>query len=347
VDCKSLQHSRVKMQTSLPLPQSDMQTNQTPMVSVIIPAYNTAAFIAETLDSVFSQTFTEFEVILINDGSPDTSKLEQVLAPYRERIIYLKQDNRGPGAARNLGIRYARSEYIAFLDGDDSWLPEYLAVQMKLFEETPSLDLIYLDAQLIGDPSVAGKTFMELCPSVGPATFESLLLQHCSVITSCTIGRKQALVDAGLFDEGANICGSEDYDLWLRVAFRGGEVAYQRKVLGRYRRHPQSLSAPGGRGFGRAIEVMNKVAKTLPLTPEMSAALQKHLERVEAYYALEQGKMLLSAGKLLQAKKVLEKANSYFHSRKLRLILFGLRVAPRPTFLGMRIYTELSSRRIA
>jgi glycosyltransferase involved in cell wall biosynthesis len=318
----------------------------TPIVSVIIPTYNTAEFIAETLDSVFAQTFTDFEVIVINDGSPDTSELEQVLVRYRGRIIYLKQENRGPGAARNLGIRRARGEYIAFLDSDDSWLPEYLAVQMKLFEETPSPDLIYSDAQLVGDPTVAGKTFMELCPSAGPANFESLLLQRCSVITSCAIARKQALVDAGLFDESANVCGSEDYDLWLRLAFRGGTVAYQRKVLGRYRVRPDGLSAAGARGFGREIEIMNKVAKTFPLTPEIATALQKHIGRAEAYSALEQGKMLLGTGKLAQAKYLFEKANAYFRSRKLRLLLFGLRVAPYPTFVGARIFTELSTWRI-
>src|ERR1035437_5634749 len=79
--------------------RGESPVSETPTVSVIIPAYNTAAYIAETLDSVFSQTFTDFEVIVINDGSPDTDKLEKVIEPYLERIIYLKQENRGPSAA--------------------------------------------------------------------------------------------------------------------------------------------------------------------------------------------------------------------------------------------------------
>src|SRR6201998_3148699 len=93
-----------------------------PSVRVVIPAYNSARYIGETLDSVFGQTYRDFEVLVINDGSPDTEALEAGLRPYFERIVYLKQDNRGPAAARNLGIQQARGEYIAFLDSDDCWL---------------------------------------------------------------------------------------------------------------------------------------------------------------------------------------------------------------------------------
>src|SRR5215467_1463918 len=107
-----------------------------PSVSVIIPAYNTARYIGEALDSVFGQTYRDFEVIVINDGSPDTEALEAVLRPYLDRIVYLKQENRGPAAARNLGIHQARGEYIAFLDSDDCWVEEYLARQMSMFDAT-------------------------------------------------------------------------------------------------------------------------------------------------------------------------------------------------------------------
>src|SRR5712664_587865 len=90
-----------------------------PLVSVIIPAYKVAPFINETLNSVFVQTFTDYEVIVINDGSPDTEELEGTLDYYRSRILYIRQDNRGAGAARNAGLRTARGRFIAFLDGDD------------------------------------------------------------------------------------------------------------------------------------------------------------------------------------------------------------------------------------
>jgi glycosyltransferase involved in cell wall biosynthesis len=114
-------------------------------VSVVIPVYNCVEYTTAALDSVFAQTFTNFEVVLVNDGSPDTEMLEHLIAPYQDRIVYLKQENRGLSAARNTGIRAARGKYLAFLDSDDCWPPEYLAAQMKLFEETPSPDLVYSD----------------------------------------------------------------------------------------------------------------------------------------------------------------------------------------------------------
>ena len=114
----------------------------TPMVSVIMPVYNCALYIREALESIFAQTFSSFEVITINDGSSDTEQLERELQPYLDRIVYLEQENRGPSVARNLGIRHARGEFIAFLDSDDCWLPNYLSEQMKLFKERKAFGLL-------------------------------------------------------------------------------------------------------------------------------------------------------------------------------------------------------------
>src|SRR5262245_24043876 len=93
----------------------------TPVVSVIIPAYQAAADIRDALDSVFAQNFSHFEVIVVNDGSPDTPELEAAIAPYQSRLRYIAQPNQGAGAARNTGIRAARGTYVALLDADDLW----------------------------------------------------------------------------------------------------------------------------------------------------------------------------------------------------------------------------------
>jgi glycosyltransferase involved in cell wall biosynthesis len=98
--------------------------NESPTVSVVICAYNAAPFIAETLDSLFAQTFSDFEVIIVNDGSTDETAT--VLQPYLSRIIYYEQPNQGPAAARNAALRLARGEFISVLDSDDLWMPNYL-----------------------------------------------------------------------------------------------------------------------------------------------------------------------------------------------------------------------------
>src|ERR1017187_1702587 len=101
-----------------------------PLVSVIIPAYRAAQSIAATLGSVLAQTFKDYEIIVVNDGSPDSEELEKALEPYRDRIIYLRQENQGPGGARNTGILTASGQYVALLDADDIWAPEHLAAQL-------------------------------------------------------------------------------------------------------------------------------------------------------------------------------------------------------------------------
>jgi glycosyltransferase involved in cell wall biosynthesis len=122
---------------------SSIVTNHIPKVSIIMPAYNTADLIAASLDSVLAQSFQDFEIIVVNDGSPDTPDLERVLAPYLDKIIYINQENKRAAGARNTAIRRARGKFLAFLDSDDQWLPDHLSVQMELFEKDAELDLIY------------------------------------------------------------------------------------------------------------------------------------------------------------------------------------------------------------
>ena len=310
-----------------------------PRVSVIIPAYKTAEFIAETLDSVFAQTFTDFEVIVINDGSPDSDEMEQAIAAYRGRILYFKQENRGLAGARNTGIQHARAEYLAFLDSDDCWLPDYLVFQMKFLEEAPSVDVVYSDAQHFGDPALAGKTYMQTCPSNGPVTLENLIREDCQVIASCTVARKQVVVDAGLFDENFRRC--EDYDLWLRILCRGGKVAYQRKVLGRYRSRPSSLSRDAMKMSEALVAAYEKAERTMDLPEETRAILKKRLKQARADFDLEAGRNFLTAGDFDRAKDSLTKANNFFRRAKLKMAILGLQFAPHWTRLAVLTWHKL------
>lgn len=303
-----------------------MDQTGSPLVSVVIPAYDVADFIGEALDSVFAQTFTDYEVIVVNDGSPDTSKLEQALAPYMSRIVYLKQENRGVSAARNTGIVAARGSLIAFLDGDDVWLPNYLEVQVKRIQADPTIDVLYPNVLMFGGPSEAGEEFMTICPSNGEVTFERLLLQECNV-SNCSIARKETLVRAGMFDE--SLRSVEDFDLWLRVIKAGGRIVYHRDVLARYRRRSGSLTADPIWLSEHVLEVLRKVRQREDLTPSERATVDSQYEHFHALLRLHEGKRAFFSGDTAGAIDGLTEANRFFRNRKTAFTLMMLRVAPR------------------
>jgi glycosyltransferase involved in cell wall biosynthesis len=307
-----------------------------PAVSVIVPAYNAAAYIADTLESVLTQTYPDYEAIVVNDGSPDTEAFEHAIWPYLGRITYLTQENRGPAAARNLGIRNARGEYIAFLDSDDAWLPEYLASQMQAFGETPAPDMVCADTRLFGDSSDAGKTFWELYPPREPVTLKALLNRECAIVTSCTVVRRRIVLDAGLFDESFR--GPEDFDLWLRIAHRGARIALQRLVLGQRRVHAGAITASGLRLQLEEVRVLDKLERTLDLPADVLSALQQRRAHVRACAEIEQGKQYLEAGDFDRATVCLKNADAFFHSAKLRLALAGLRVVPHLTARAAKLW---------
>lgn len=303
-----------------------MDQTKPPLVSVIVPAYNVAEYIGDALNSVLAQTFTDYEIIVINDGSPDTEALERVLAPYMSRIVYLKQENSGVSAARNTGIKAARGSLIAFLDGDDSWLPHYLEVQVPRIQADPTIDVLYPNMVMFGDASDAGEEFMTIFPSNGEVTFERLLLQECNV-SNCSIARREALMRAGLFDE--SLRSVEDFDLWLRVIKHGGRIAYHREVLGRYRRRSDSLTANPIWLSEHVLKALQKVKETMDLTPSERATVDNQLEHFHALLRLHQGKHAFFAGDTAGAIDGLTEANRFFRKRKVSFTVFMLRIAPR------------------
>ena len=305
-----------------------------PSVSVIIPAYKVAPFIGETLQSVFAQTFTDYEVIVVNDGSPDTLEFETALQGYRERILYIEQENRGAAAARNRGLRSASGELVAFLDGDDLWSPTYLEEQVK-FIKSSGRDLVYADALIIGDSPLAGRTFMETAPSEGEVTARSLLNATCNVITSGVLARKQPILASGLFDE--TLRNSHDFDLWVRLAKQGARLTFQRKVLLQYRCHDNSLSGDSINNVVRQLRVYEKARRSYDLTPEESADVSRMVENLQAELELETGKMHLLNKNFAEARISLTKANRHYRKLKLSFLILLLHISPR---LAMNIYSR-------
>jgi glycosyltransferase involved in cell wall biosynthesis len=302
------------------------QVNQAPHVSVVIPAYNTAHLIAGCLDSIFSQTYQDFEVIVVNDGSPDTVDLEKVLARYRERIVYLKQENKRAAGARNTAIRQARGEFLAFLDSDDSWLPDHLASQMQLFAQDPTLGMVYSNGRRIGDH----REFMDVCPSRGPATFTALIVERCQIPVSTVVARKSAIVKAGLFDESLLRC--DDYDMWIRTAFHGAKIGYRQNVQALLNGgRPGSLSQASSKMTEAYWIILDKVSRTLPLSDPDRDLVEKRKQDIRALYLVEEGKFQLHQRQFDKARELFSEANQHLRKLKLKLVLLGLRIAPQAT----------------
>jgi len=300
-----------------------------PRVSVIMPSYKTAHLIAASLDSVLQQTFHDFEIIVVNDGSPDTIELEEVMKPYGNRIIYIKQENKRAGGARNTAIGKARGEFVAFLDSDDIWLADHLALQMQMFKEDPTLDLVYCNCLSVGDPEHPHE-FMSRCPSEGPATFLALVMERCQIPISTVVARKSVLVQAGLFDETLTRC--DDYDMWLRVAFHSAKIGYTRRVQAHLADgRPGSLGASSAGMVEAYWKILQKADQTLPLNHHDREVVQKQATEIHGQYLLEEGKVCLRQGRFDEAKKLLSEANSHLRRRKISLVLFGLSIAPGAT----------------
>jgi glycosyltransferase involved in cell wall biosynthesis len=316
-------------------------TNSTPKVSVIIPSYKTADLMAACLESVFAQTFTDFEAIVVNDGSPDTPQLERVLEPYQNRIVYLKQENKRAAGARNNAIRNARGEFVAFLDSDDSWFPNHLELQMGRFAGDPSLALVYSNALLVGDPT-REKKFMDTCPSQGEATFEGLILERCQIPISTVVARKQAILDAGLFDETLPRC--DDYDMWVRVAFHGGKIAYGRAVEARlFTGRPGSLGVSRPRMLEAYWNMLDKFQRSLPLSERERKMVKQRADEIRAHYLLEEGKSKLSEREFSKARQLIAEANRHLHNSVLSLTVMGLRVAPSATGKFISFWNRIRS----
>jgi len=203
-------------------------------VSVVVPSYNSAAYLPDAIDSALNQTIAPLEVIVVDDGSTDETA--QVLERYQGRIRAVFQENRGPAAARNRGIAEARGGLIAFLDADDVWLPEKLEKQLCCLEEHPQAALVhsqlyYWDTET-GEKSTRRHHRRH---EYAGRCYHRLFLKP-SVLPSTMIVRQECLAEVGGFDERIRRASAEDYDLCLRIA-RQYEFAFVDEPLILYRRH--------------------------------------------------------------------------------------------------------------
>lgn len=186
-----------------------------PRVSVVIPAYNCASFIPETLESVFAQTYRDLEIILVDDGSTDDT--QSVVAPYLDRITCIRQKNGGLPAARNTGIRTAKGEFIALLDADDSWVADKLERQLPRFGDA-EVGIVYSDFSV----RYADGRFQQSYLVNRPLASEGYVLENYIrsrfLFPSTMVIRQKCLEEFGLFDEEMLAC--EDIELFARICSR-------------------------------------------------------------------------------------------------------------------------------
>lgn len=212
-----------------------------PLVSVVIPAYNSAAYIGETLESLIRQSFKDWESIVINDCSDDQTVA--VVERFRDQRIRLVNfsSRRIVAASRNEGIRRSKGKYVAFLDSDDLWTPDKLADQVRAMESDPGLVLIYSVAKLFGHTSPLSCDY-GITPRPSAAALDRQTLLRKNVICCSSVLARVALVrEVGGFDEDPVLRAVEDYDLWLRMADRG-ILGFLPTIHVLYRIHPAGIS---------------------------------------------------------------------------------------------------------
>lgn len=203
-----------------------------PRVSIVVPAWNAAGFIEKTLATVAAQTFQDFEVVVVDDGSSDETKLvvDGFLKEKGLRGRCIKQPNKKIAGARNTGIRAAEAELISFLDHDDLWFPNKLERVLNAFDADPAADLVCHDENIVKNGELVRVS------RNGPLVanmYERLLFEGNALSPSATTVRKAKLFEAGLFREEPEFNTVEDYDLWMRLA-RICRMRFLPEVLGEY-----------------------------------------------------------------------------------------------------------------
>lgn len=233
-------------------------------VSAVIPVYNNGPYIAAALKSVIDQTIPATEIIVVDDGSNDDTAA--ALRPYRDRIIYVFQPNRGEPSARNRGIREAKSTYIAFLDGDDLWRPNKLELQMEYLQEHPECALVYSDMSTFDERGIIDVSVRKrFGMSFRSGRIFQTLFKRALFGSGTVVFRKDCVDKVGYFDE--ELLVGSDYEMWLRIA-RTFDVGFIDQPLLMYRHHATMSTRGIGRkmhnGVPWEVAVLNKILGQYP-----------------------------------------------------------------------------------
>jgi glycosyltransferase involved in cell wall biosynthesis len=248
-----------------------------PKVSVIIPTYNRGWILREAIDSVLAQDYTDYELIVVDDGSTDDTR--KILDSYGRDIIVLQQPNKGVSAARNRGIAESRAQLVALLDSDDIWLPQKLTRQVAFFKSNP-------DALICQTEETWVRNGVRVNPKKRHHKFSGMIFEPslalCLVSPSAVMIRKTLFDTVGLFDESLPAC--EDYDLWLRVSCRYPVFLIDEPLIIKRGGHQDQLSQAAGLDKYR-IQSLKKIIDNGLLSESQQLAAIKTLQEKSTIYA--------------------------------------------------------------
>lgn len=210
------------------------ENNNKPKVSVVISAFNQPAYLCLAIDSILAQTYQDFEIVVVDDGS--SPAMGSAIEHYGDRVRYFYQENQGPTRAENFAISQARGEYIASIDQDDIWLPEMLARQVEILDKDPDLAFVCCAAYVIDSDGKTIKTFES--GKYYTNTFADLFDENF-VIHSTVVLRKSCCDDVGVFD--VDFYTNHDHELWLRLA-KKYSFYYHPSLLAKYRIHDNNIT---------------------------------------------------------------------------------------------------------
>lgn len=279
------------------------------LVSIIIPTYKHQDFVLATLDSVFAQTFTDYEVIVINDGSPDDTV--EVLRPLVKagRIRYIEQKNQGQSAARNRGLSEAKGEYIALLDDDDLWPPEKLEWQVKALREASEAVMVYGGVSSVGsdfDLAEEGQVLKGMYPdkeSSQSCAYTEFMVSNPTRSPGQTLIRAATLKQINGFDE--SIWGADDYDLYIRLS-KKGDFIYVNHLALYYREHAENASKDFRRHYRNVCAVHRKHLGRYPFASDNKLWLLTYHQWRQAYVRamLDEINLCVEKGNKAKGRKI-------------------------------------------
>ena len=265
----------------VPAPTGEPAVNRRPTFSIVVPAYEAADVIERAVRSALAQTERANEVIVVDDGSTDD--LTSALLPVSDQITLLRSPHLGPGV-RNVGIRHAQTDFVAFLDADDELEPEFLAALGSLAAYRPDLDVLTTDARFVIDGRPDG-TFYEKNPF--PVDDQRMAMLRGCFITTKTAVRRSRLLEVSGFD--ARLKHGEDWDCWLRLVLSGSRVGLVDAPLSRYHLHEGQISARRGESLRGRLEVMTSTRARPDLTDTERRQLARPLRDLSVRAALTSG----------------------------------------------------------